>query len=248
MKVIFHPDFHQVYASDPASAEGRIEAIIKVIEKKVEFVTALPASREDIALVHSLDHINSIKNGGLYEIASLAAGGAIQAAEIGLSEPAFAVIRPPGHHASGDSCWGFCFFNNMAIAMRALLHRGKIQTGYVLDIDMHFGDGTMNTIGHYRCFSVFNPVSHYREAYMDEVKREMDSCRADIIGISAGFDNHEADWGGVLKTENYREIGKLVREAARRNKGGYFAVLEGGYNHVVLGYNALALIEGMESA
>ncbi|MDD5224334.1 MAG: histone deacetylase family protein [bacterium] len=245
MKVIFHPDFHQVYTSDPAAAEGRIEAIIQIIEKKVDFVTALPASREDIALVHSEDHINSVKNGGLYEIASLAAGGAIQAAEIGLSEPAFAVIRPPGHHASGDSCWGFCFFNNMAIAMKTMLHRGRVRNGYVLDIDMHFGDGTMNTIGHYQIFTVYNPVAHYREAYMDEVKREMDSCSADIIGISAGFDNHEADWGGVLKTEDYREIGKLVRDAARRNKGGYFAILEGGYNHIVLGYNAMALIEGM---
>lgn len=85
MKVIFHPDFHQVYTGDPAAAEGRIEAIIEVIEKKAEFVPARPASREEIALVHSEDHINSIKNGGLYEIASLAAGGAVQAAEIGLA-------------------------------------------------------------------------------------------------------------------------------------------------------------------
>lgn len=134
----------------------------------------------------------------------------------------------------------------MAIAMKNLLQRGKIQTGYVLDIDMHFGDGTVNTIGRSRCFIVYNPVSHYREAYLDEVKREMESCRADIIGISAGFDNHEADWGGVLKTQDYREIGRLVGEAAQRNKGGYFAILEGGYNHAVLGYNVLALMEGME--
>jgi acetoin utilization deacetylase AcuC-like enzyme len=73
----------------------------------------------------------------------------------------------------------------------------------------------------------------------------MEACEADMIAISAGFDNHEQDWGGTLKTEDYTEIGRLVREAADRNKGGCFAILEGGYNHRVLGHNVLALIEGL---
>jgi acetoin utilization deacetylase AcuC-like enzyme len=69
---------------------------------------------------------------------------------------------------------------------------------------------------------------------------------ADMIAVSAGFDNHEADWGGLLKTEDYRYMGNLVREAARRNGGGCFGLLEGGYNHAVLGINVLAFIEGLE--
>ncbi|MDY6832988.1 MAG: hypothetical protein SWC96_14320 [Thermodesulfobacteriota bacterium] len=51
---------------------------------------------------------------------------------------------------------------------------------------------------------------------------------AGIIGISAGFDNHMEDWGGVLSTGDYFEIGKMAAGAARRNNGGCFAVLEGG--------------------
>ncbi len=64
--------------------------------------------------------------------------------------------------------------------------------------------------------------------------------------MSAGFDNHVADWGGLLATDDYRTMGRLVRRAALRSKGGCFAVLEGGYNHEVLGGNVLAFIEGME--
>ena len=73
----------------------------------------------------------------------------------------------------------------------------------------------------------------------------MKKCRADLIGISAGFDNHLADWGGLLKTEDYKKIGNMVREASDRNEGGCFGILEGGYNHEVLGDNTLSLINGM---
>jgi len=73
----------------------------------------------------------------------------------------------------------------------------------------------------------------------------MKNCRADLIGISAGFDNHAADWGGQLNTEDYEEIGYWVPSAADRNDGGWFGILEGGYNLEVLGENVLALIQGM---
>jgi acetoin utilization deacetylase AcuC-like enzyme len=68
-----------------------------------------------------------------------------------------------------------------------------------------------------------------------------------LIGISAGFDNHAADWGGLLYTEDYEEIGRRVRAAAERNQGGCFAVLEGGYNHQALAESVLALIRGLSS-
>jgi len=70
----------------------------------------------------------------------------------------------------------------------------------------------------------------------------------DIIGVSAGFDNHAEDWGGLLSTADYKEIGRLVKKASMMHGGGCFAILEGGYNHRVLGQNVMALIEGMEGA
>ncbi|CAN2049191.1 Histone deacetylase family protein [Candidatus Magnetomoraceae bacterium gMMP-13] len=245
MKVIFHKDFYQVYTSDPASDKGRMEAIIEVIESEVDFVTAEPASEEDIALVHTKRHIESVRQNGLYSISALAAGGAIQAASIGLTEPAFALIRPPGHHASSDSCWGFCYFNNMAVALEVLKKKQKIETAYVLDFDLHYGDGNVNILGKKDYVTVHNVEANDRRVYIDEVIREMEACNADIIGISAGFDNHLEDWGGLLRTEDYYEMGRLVRKAAIRNNGGCFAILEGGYNHDVLGQNVMALIEGL---
>lgn len=245
MEVFFHEDFYRVYTSDPAAAPGRMEAVVDAIAAHVRFVPAKPASEEEIALVHGPGHIRHVREMGLYEISALAAGGALQAAARGLEEPAFALIRPPGHHASAGSSWGFCFFNNMAIALAVLLGRGRVRTAHVLDIDLHYGDGTVNILKHRKGISIHNVSAHEREAYLTEVAQELDRCEADMIAVSAGFDNHEADWGGTLKTEDYRDIGGMVRERAKANRGGCFAVLEGGYNHHVLGQNVLSLIEGL---
>ena len=245
MKVIFHEKFYQVYTSDPAAAAGRMEAVMDVVGPSVDFIEAEAASEADIAAVHTERHISRVKGQGLYSIAELAAGGAIQAATLGLEEPAFGLIRPPGHHASSDGSWGFCYFNNMAIALEHLKGTGKIRSAYVLDIDLHFGDGTVNILKGKEYVTVHNCAAHARDAYMEEVADEMARCQAEIIGISAGFDNHEEDWGGTLTTDDYKEIGRLVRAAALRCGGGCFAILEGGYNHQVLGHNVMALIKGL---
>jgi acetoin utilization deacetylase AcuC-like enzyme len=245
MKVVYHKDFNQVYTSDPAAASGRMESIVETIEPHVAFVQAEPALRAHIAAVHTDIQIQKVENQGLYEIASLAAGGAIKAAQIGLSEPCFGLIRPPGHHASGASSWGFCYFNNMAVALETLRRQNKIESACVLDIDLHFGDGTLNILGKRNWVTVVNVEGQNRSSYLQAVKAAMKNCRADLIGISAGFDNHAADWGGLLNTEDYEEIGYRVRSTADNNEGGCFGILEGGYNHEVLGENVLALIQGM---
>ena len=127
MKVVYSEEYKQVYSYDPASNPGRIESIEFALAGKVDYVEPQPASEEDIAAVHTSRHIAEVRREGVHEIAALAAGGAIKAAEIGLSEPCFAVIRPPGHHASADTAWGFCYFNNMAIALTKLKKADKIK-------------------------------------------------------------------------------------------------------------------------
>ncbi len=247
MKVIFHQDFYQVYSSDPASAPGRMEAIVHAIGKHHEIISAISAAEDDIAAVHTERHIAQVKQEGVYNIAALAAGGAIQAATLGLKEPAFAAIRPPGHHASEDSAWGFCYFNNMAIALTHLLKKELIRTASVLDFDLHYGDGNVNIMGsldHH--IAIYNPSAADRNLYLRSVMDFLHEQKSDIIGISAGFDNHAEDWGGLLLTEDYREMGIMVKNTAARIGAGYFAVLEGGYNHRVLGKNVMALLDGIE--
>lgn len=126
MKIVFHPKFYTVYASDPAAESGRMEAIVEEL-KDFDFVEPEPARKEDILLVHTPEHYEYVRSEALvYEVAVLAVGGAILASEIAFEEPSFAAIRPPGHHASPDSSWGFCYFNNIAIAIRKLIKEGRI--------------------------------------------------------------------------------------------------------------------------
>jgi acetoin utilization deacetylase AcuC-like enzyme len=248
MKVVFHEDFYRVYTCDPAASAGRMEAIVSVIEPHVDFVSARSADATDLSNAHTQAHIDKVRQSDLYDIAALAAGGAIQTATIGLAEPAFGLIRPPGHHASGDSSWGFCYFNNMAVALQTLKRRNRLKSAYVLDIDLHYGDGTANILESKNYVTVHNVTASDRRAYLSEIEKDLSNCSVDLIGISAGFDNHRDDWGALLLTEDYYRIGQLVKAAAIRNGGGCFGLLEGGYNHKVLGHNVMALINGLDES
>lgn len=245
MKVVTHPDFLQVYTKDPAAAPGRLEPILEAIRDTAQFEEPLPAAWDDIEAVHTSRHIQRVEREGLYPISALSAGAAVLAAEIGMSEPCFALARPPGHHASADSSWGFCYFNNMAIALEHLRREGRIHTAYVLDFDLHYGDGTVSILRDKGYVAIHNPESDHREVYIREVERHLQSAHVDVIGVSAGFDNHVLDWGGLLTTEDYKIMGRLVRRAADRMRAGCFALLEGGYNHSVLGQNVRAFLEGL---
>ena len=246
MKVYFNPDFYAEYTADPAAEAGRMEAIIDTIAPHVELLSFSPATEKDLQTVHPKGHIEGIRSQGLYDIAALAAGGAIQAAATGMDEPSFALIRPPGHHASADSCWGFCFFNNMAVSLYRLHSTGRIETAFILDFDLHYGDGNVNILGHESWVDILNPESFDHQSYLKEVKQALDATTADVIAVSAGFDNHVEDWGSLLSTADYRTMGMWVREAAERNHGGCYGILEGGYNHEVLGGNVLAFLQGLE--
>ena len=245
MKVVFHEDFRLPYTSDPAAEAGRMEAVERVIRQRVTWLEAVPAPEAAIAAVHTGAQIERVRREGLYGIAALAAGGAMQAAAVGLTEPCFALIRPPGHHASADSSWGFCYFNNMAIALEALFSQKRITNAFVLDFDLHFGDGTVNIFAGRPDVTILNPSAPERFEYLELVRRHLFSRSYDIIGVSAGFDHHLEDWGGLLTTDDYLQMGRMVREAAAKNSGGCFGVLEGGYNHRVLGGNVMAFLEGL---
>src|SRR6187431_79238 len=116
------------------------------------------ATREELLRVHDADHVDTIEaaNGKAvmldadtftspesYDVALLAAGAAVQAAEHALDtgETAFALVRPPGHHAKRDRAMGFCLFNNVAVAAAAMIARGLSRVA-VVDIDVHHGNGT----------------------------------------------------------------------------------------------------------
>jgi acetoin utilization deacetylase AcuC-like enzyme len=117
-----------------------------------------PATEDDILLVHTRLHLNTVKRaaagGGSwldpdtfvsprsYEIALLSAGGAIAATGLwGKGLVPFALVRPPGHHATPDRAMGFCLFDNVAIATAKLLEEGCERVA-IIDWDVHHGNGT----------------------------------------------------------------------------------------------------------
>lgn len=251
--VVYHDRYCEVYSSNPASAPGRIESILGELKTHFEFTEPKQASEQDVLLVHSQDHVDYVRTHRLtYEIALLAVGGAIKAAELAMEgKPAFALIRPPGHHASPSSSWGFCYFNNLAVAVEKLRVEGRVDKAVVVDVDLHYGDGTANIFASSPQVTYFHPEGSSRQSYIDELNRfvsaRLEPC--DILAVSAGFDRHEQDWGGLLKTEDYHAMGTILREFAENKCGGRrFAVLEGGYNHSVLGRNVKAFLDSFGSA
>jgi acetoin utilization deacetylase AcuC-like enzyme len=255
VKIIFHERYcNSNYASEPAASEGRLDEIMNIIKRKpevYEIIAPNPAAEADILRVHSRDHYLSIKQDPLlYELSALAAGGAIMAAEKAYQgDAAFAVIRPPGHHASADSCWGFCYFNNMAISLLRLYSEKKIKSAFVLDFDLHTGDGNINILEKRNdefIVSILNPVSVERTDYLRKVEAYMkDITDVDIFAASAGFDQGIDDWGALFHPEDYKELGRLMKEYSEKLcKGRRYAILEGGYNHNALGINTDSFCEG----
>jgi len=249
LKVVYHEKYRTVYSSDPASSPGRMESIYEELQGHFGFVEPESASEEDLKLVHGESHISSIKrHGPLYEVAILAVGGAIKASELAMrGEPAFGLIRPPGHHASQNSCWGFCFFNNVAISIEKFRRTNKIAKALIVDIDLHYGDGTANIFSGKPQVTYFHVEGRARETYLNDLTRCLTTEKdCDIVAVSAGFDRHEQDWGGLLKTEDYRTVGRMIKDFSEEVcQGRRYGVLEGGYNHAVLGKNVKSLLEGM---
>ena len=127
-----------------------------------EVVAPREATREQLARVHDASHLQRIAETAgqavaldpdtytspeSYEIALLAAGAAVDAVERVMGGPgttAFALVRPPGHHAERNRAMGFCFFNNIAVAAAhaRALGAGRIA---IVDFDVHHGNGTQHT-------------------------------------------------------------------------------------------------------
>ncbi len=144
----------------------RLEAVISHLEQtqlkqQLTLIKPRAASTEEISLVHHNQYISHIRDvaqrgGGWldvdtvmssdsYQTATYAAGGAIRASEAvmnGEVGSAFALVRPPGHHATSQRAMGFCLFNNVAIAVKYALAKYKLDRVIIIDFDVHHGNGT----------------------------------------------------------------------------------------------------------
>ncbi len=148
---------------ESAESKRRFRNLLEVsgLLKQLACIEPVPAQDADILRFHTPRHLANVKKlsaefggdagyfspvgMGSYEIAMLSAGGVMKAVDAVLNgdiKNAYALVRPPGHHAVADSGMGFCMFANAVIAgMHALETRGLKRIAYV-DWDVHHGNGT----------------------------------------------------------------------------------------------------------
>lgn len=98
-----------------------------------------------------IDCVDSAIGPASYEVAMLAAGAVMSAADAvatGRVRNAFCAVRPPGHHAERDRSMGFCLFNNVAVAAEYLIRHHNMQRIAIVDFDVHHGNGTQHIFEH----------------------------------------------------------------------------------------------------
>ncbi len=146
----------------------RLERIVGLLgssnlRRELVSITPAPAAMEDLLLVHSQRHVtrvdrsasagggwldgDTVTSPGSYVAALYAAGGVGRAVEMvvrGDIRSAFALVRPPGHHATQSDAMGFCLFNNVAIAARAAVRKHGVDRPLIVDFDVHHGNGTQD--------------------------------------------------------------------------------------------------------
>jgi len=162
MKIVYHEDFlQQTQGYGHPECPERLAATMDYLdanEIKPEIITPEPAEQADILKVHSEEYLEYLKHFGrgmldgdtsvyphTYDMAMVSAGGGLAAARNMLdhNEPTFALLRPPGHHATTNMGMGFCYINNIAVAANWL--RKKLGKVAIVDIDVHHGNGTNDT-------------------------------------------------------------------------------------------------------
>jgi acetoin utilization deacetylase AcuC-like enzyme len=256
----------------------RVKTAHDVLKAKgYEFLKPTPASEECLLAVHDVDYLFNLKKGlvadadtpaydNIYEFARLSAGGALLASKI----DGFSLMRPPGHHlgrngaALGALSRGFCYLNNIAIAVKELSEKTLI-----LDIDGHHGNGTQEIFqgdeqvvylslhqspnypgtGSFtegNCINFALPADFGGKRYLETLDRALaglDLDKFEQVAVSCGFDTHMGDLATLgLVEQDYFEIGKRV---GKLGKPAFF-VLEGGYVGEKVGLDIDMFLRGFE--
>jgi len=281
MKIIFSKQCIEYKFSGHPESPERIKGIYNLLKehkfdgstsftinpersRRVEFIEPEPAQEKDILRVHGSNLVAKVKSGEfldpdtpnskeMFKYALLSCGAAIKAQELALNgESAFSLMRPPGHHATRDSAGGFCYFNNIAVAVHKSLD--ILRKVAIIDIDCHHGNGTQDIfLGEERvlyislhqsplypgtglkslknCLNFPLSKGTAEEEYLNIFNKAIEETKKfspQLIAVSAGFDTHKNDplTNFKLEKHTYAKISGLITSL----KVPAFSVLEGGYS------------------
>ncbi len=160
---------HQVPSGHPESPDRLIPVAraIEAFEPHLDRIAPRRAESDEILRIHGANHLSQVREAAQrapsqmdadtylssesFDVALLAAGGAIDLSRAvardgaaGGASCGIACVRPPGHHAEANAAMGFCLFNNVAIAARALQQEDGVGKILILDWDVHHGNGTQH--------------------------------------------------------------------------------------------------------
>ena len=148
--------------------QQRLKTILRVLDEygmreRLAPIPAVPISMERLERCHTRAYIDQVRRlaqrggGNLdpdtyvrtasYDAALMSAGGLVEATEAVLDgevDNAFALVRPPGHHAERSRAMGFCLFNNVAVAAEHLIRNHGLRRVVIVDFDVHHGNGTQD--------------------------------------------------------------------------------------------------------
>jgi len=236
-----------------------------------------PATREELLRVHTpqyLDDLDSLQytertlpselpiSAQIVRAYHLMAGGSILAAELALEHGAAMNVGGGFHHAFADHAEGFCYINDVAMAVRHVQSEPgrsrQVERVAVVDADLHQGNGTAHIFGHEPAVYTYSihQENNYPEKqqsdldigladgvsdarYLDQLetglKRVFDDFGPDFVMYVAGVDPFEDDQlGGLrLSLEGIRQRDALVFQYCRQHGAGVAVVLAGGYAYSV---------------
>jgi len=230
-----------------------------------------PASREEVALVHTEAYLEKIDRGSftiaevmrlelpfspqIRDASYLCCGGSILAGELALKKGTAVHLGGGFHHAFAGHGEGFCLLNDVAVAARALQHRGRVERVAVVDLDVHHGNGTaaifaddpsvltfsMHQEGNYPAEKPPGDLDvglddgtgdeEYLELLGDLMARVLSDHRPQLVVYLAGADPYRDDQlGGLgLTIEGLRERDRTVFQLSREAGAAVAATLAGGY-------------------
>jgi len=246
LRVLSHPDCggHRTPDAHPESP-ARLAASMRGLERmnNIEFRQAQTVDVATLELAHRRHHIEAVQRldargkaeaidpdtwfgPGSLNAALLAAGAACDGVDHvleGRCQRAFAVVRPPGHHAESHRAMGFCIFNNIAVAAARAIAAHGLRRIAICDFDVHHGNGTEEIVSgneeilfvsshqaplfpgtgdpdksaagnvHNATLSPGATSDAFRDVWLSHLLPRLDAFRPQLVLVSAGFDGHAAD-------------------------------------------------------